>query len=60
MSAKTKDGVDELREELVWLLPEGPVYFPSEQTTDISLEEQLAEVIREKALHLTRRRCRTR
>jgi len=54
VSAKTKEGVGELRGDLVYLLPEGPAYFPSEQTTDLSLEERIAEVIREKALHLTR------
>jgi GTPase len=54
VSAKTGDGVDELREELVGLLPEGPQYFPSEQRTDLSVEEQIAELIREKALQLTR------
>ena len=40
VSAKTKDGMDELRGELVWLLPEGPAYFPSEQATDLTLEER--------------------
>jgi GTP-binding protein Era len=54
VSAKTKDGVDELRGDLVSLLPEGPAYFPREQTTDLTVEERVAEVIREKALHLTR------
>jgi GTP-binding protein Era len=54
VSAKTKDGVDELRGDLVSLLPEGPAYFPLEQTTDLTVEERVAEVIREKALHLTR------
>jgi GTPase len=54
VSAKTGDGVDELREELVGLLPEGPQYFPPEQRTDLSVEEQIAELIREKALQLTR------
>ena len=54
VSAKTKDGVDELRGDLVFLLPEGPAYFPETQTTDLTLEERVAEVIREKALHLTR------
>jgi GTP-binding protein Era len=54
VSAKTKDGVDELRADLVFLLPEGPAYFERGQTTDLSLEERVAEVIREKALHLTR------
>ena len=54
VSAKTKEGVGELRSDLVFLLPEGPAYFPREQTTDLALEERIAEVIREKALHLTR------
>ena len=44
----------ELRDELVGLLPEGPLYFPQEQRTDLSLELQLAELVREKALWLTR------
>ena len=54
VSAKTGDGVVELHDELVGLLPEGPLYFPQEQRTDLSLELQLAELIREKALWLTR------
>jgi GTP-binding protein Era len=54
VSAKTKDGVGELRDDLVSLLPEGPAYFPLEQKTDLTVEERIAEVIREKALQLTR------
>jgi GTP-binding protein Era len=54
VSAKTKEGVGELRGDLVSLLPDGPAYFPAEQATDLSLDERVAEVIREKALHLTR------
>jgi len=54
VSAKTKEGVDELREDLVSLLPEGPAYFPAGRPTDLSLEERIAEVVREKALRLTR------
>ena len=54
VSAKTGDGIAELREELVGLLPEGPLYFPQEQRTDLSVETQIAELIREKALWLTR------
>ncbi|HEU5009238.1 MAG TPA: GTPase Era [Gaiellaceae bacterium] len=54
VSAKTKEGVGELRGDLVFLLPEGPAYFPADQSTDLTLEERVAEVIREKALHLTR------
>ena len=54
VSAKTKEGVGELRDDLVVLLSEGPAYFPAEQRTDQTLEERIAEVIREKALQLTR------
>jgi GTP-binding protein Era len=54
VSAKTGDGVAELREELIGLLPEGPQYFPPEQRTDLALEEQIAELVREKAIQLTR------
>jgi GTP-binding protein Era len=54
VSAKTGDGVGELRDELVGLLPEGPLYFPAEQRTDLSASEQIAELVREKALALTR------
>ena len=38
MSAKTGDGIGELRQELFELLPEGPLYFPPEQRTDLSPE----------------------
>ena len=54
VSAKTGDGIAELREELVELLPEGPAYFPPEQRSDLSQEEEIGELIREKALALTR------
>jgi GTP-binding protein Era len=54
VSAKTGDGVGELREELVGLLPEGPLYYPAEQRTDLSPEVQIAELVREQALALTR------
>jgi GTPase len=54
VSAKTGDGIGELRQELVDLLAEGPLYFPPEQRTDLPAEVQVAELVREKALHLTR------
>jgi GTPase len=54
VSAKTGDGVADLRQELAGLLPEGPLYFPPQQRTDLSPEDQVAELIREKALQLTR------
>jgi GTP-binding protein Era len=54
VSAKTGDGIEELREELVALLPEGPVYFPREQRTDLPVDVQVAELVREQALGLTK------
>ena len=54
VSAKVRDGIDELRDDLVLLLPEGPALFPRDQQTDLTVVERVAEVIREKALHLTR------
>ncbi|MDQ3822104.1 MAG: GTPase Era [Actinomycetota bacterium] len=54
VSAKTGDGVGDLRAELVELLPEGPELYPRDQRTDLPLEVQVAELVREKALALTR------
>jgi GTP-binding protein Era len=54
ISAKTKDGVGELRADLVFLLPEdAQLFFPRDESTDQTVEQRVAEVIREKALHLT-------
>ncbi|HSS81568.1 MAG TPA: GTPase Era [Gaiellaceae bacterium] len=54
VSALTGDGVDELRGDLVELLPEGPAYYPAGQRSDVTPELHVAELIREKALQLTR------
>jgi GTP-binding protein Era len=54
VSALTGDGVPELRADLVELLPEGPAYYPREQRTDLPAEAQISELVREKALQLTR------
>ncbi|HEX6679430.1 MAG TPA: GTPase Era [Gaiellaceae bacterium] len=54
VSAVTGDGVAELRQELVDVLPDGPRYYPADQRTDLSPDQQIAELIREKALQLTR------
>ena len=54
VSALTGDGVAELRDELVALLPEGPAYYPAEVRTDAGPDLQVGELVREKALQLTR------
>ncbi len=54
VSAKTGDGVAALRDELFALLPEGPLYFPPGEKTDAPLELRIAELVRERALELTR------
>jgi len=54
VSAKTGDGVDALRRDLVALLPEGPRYFEEGTLTDLTLQDQIAELVREQALAVTR------
>lgn len=52
VSARDGDGLEPLRADLVALLPDGPRYF--EGPTDLPLEARIAEIVREKALALTR------
>jgi GTP-binding protein Era len=54
VSALTGDGIDELRGDLISLLPEGPMYYPPETDTDMPLEARIAELVREQALRLTK------
>jgi GTPase len=54
VSAKTGDGIAGLRDELVSLLPQRPPSLPVYQRTDLPLHDQIAELVREKALGLTR------
>ena len=54
VSGKTGDGVDALCNELLELLPTGPPLYPSDVVTDQTIEERVAELVREQALHLTR------
>jgi GTP-binding protein Era len=54
VSAKTGDGIGELRGDLISLLPEGPMYYPADTDTDMPLEARIAELVREQALGLTK------
>ncbi len=54
VSAKTDDGIDELRSDLISLLPEGPMYYAPDTDTDMPLEARIAELVREQALRLTK------
>jgi len=54
VSAKTGDGIGELRSDLISLLPEGPMLYPEGEVTDMPLEARIAELVREQALALTR------
>ena len=50
VSARTGEGVQELRDDLPAILREGPRYFPEGMATDQTEEELAAELIREAAL----------
>jgi GTPase len=54
VSAKAGKGVGMLRDMVLALLPEGPALYPEETVSDQPFEIRLAEMIREKALHVTR------
>ncbi|MEX0817161.1 MAG: GTPase Era [Gaiellales bacterium] len=54
VSARTGDGLEALKRDLVGLLSEGPRYFEEGTLTDLPLEEQIAELVREQALAVTR------
>jgi len=50
ISAKTGEGLDTLRQELLSCMPAGPQYFPDDMLTDQPERVLCAELIREKAL----------
>ncbi|MBR6300943.1 MAG: GTPase Era [Clostridia bacterium] len=50
ISAKEKNGLDELVSELLKVMPNGPKYFPDDMITDQPERLICAELIREKAL----------
>jgi GTP-binding protein Era len=53
ISARTGKGVVPLIERLGELLPEGPFFFPDEDSSDQPLEVHLAELVREQVLRRT-------
>lgn len=54
VSALYRDNLDRLVEVLFNYLPEGPMYYPPDMVTDHPERFIVAEIIREKILHLTR------
>lgn len=54
VSALTGENVDELIRVITENLPEGPFYYPADAFTDQPERFVVAEIIREKVLHLTR------
>jgi GTP-binding protein Era len=50
VSARTGAGVAPLVEHLVSLLDEGPFYFPPDQHSDLPVEVEVAELVREQVL----------
>jgi GTP-binding protein Era len=54
VSAKTGEGVGDLVQHLVSLVPEGPFFYPPEERSDLSQSVHLAELIREQVLRRTR------
>ncbi|MDI6710022.1 MAG: GTPase Era [Bacillota bacterium] len=53
VSALKGDNLERLVETLVGYLPEGPPYFPEDMVSDQPERVLLAELVREKVLHLT-------
>lgn len=50
LSSETGDQLDVLADEVLALMPEGPALYPHDSVTDESLDDRVAEVIREAAL----------
>ena len=50
LSALTREQLDVLADEMLTLMPEGPALYPDGVVTDESVEDRIAEMIREAAL----------
>ncbi len=55
ISAKTRDGVALLLNQVKLLLPPGPQYFPEDQLSDLPERFFISETVREKIMLLTKR-----
>jgi len=53
ISARKREGLDLLLKQMIAALPEGPRYFPEDQTTDQPVRFMAAELIREQVLMAT-------
>jgi GTP-binding protein Era len=53
LSALKGEQVDQLLQEILQSLPEGPAYYPPDMVTDLSREQAWAEIVREKILWVT-------
>ena len=53
ISARKREGLDLLLKQMIAALPEGPRYFPDDQTTDQPVRFMAAELIREQVLMAT-------
>ncbi|MEV7827397.1 GTPase Era [Microbacterium enclense] len=51
LSAVTNDQLDVLSDELLALMPVGPALYEDDVVTDETIEDRIAEIIREAALH---------
>ena len=54
VSAKTGDGVGALVDHLTSLMPEGPMYYPDAEVSDLPEADWVAELVREQLLAVTR------
>ncbi|MCF6092820.1 GTPase Era [Microaerobacter geothermalis] len=54
ISALQGNNVTTLLQQILYMLPEGPQYYPADQITDHPEQFIITELIREKVLHLTR------
>lgn len=53
VSAMTGEGVSDLLDYVMGKLPEGPLYFPADELSDVNMRFIAAEVVREKVMLLT-------